>query len=453
MESSNTQNTVSAFEIITRFIPFLWKNKSFKIRCEIVIALALIPFTIALNLGLPVIFKEIINKLNDKFSTTESVILLLIFAYSFLWTIETLAVKLREMVFFRPIGRAVTDYSITVYKHLLALSLKFHLGRQTGKITTAIESSQLAVGMVITNVLFRIAPAIIELLLAFVIIGYLYGLFYAGLLVGTFIIYVAWGMLSQGIELRIMRKWAAQDGMTTARFVDGLLNIETVKYFNRHDYEIETARNLNVLLGNLAIKNTYNFVWIQIVYACIIAVCLGFSTYYSAVDVFNHKLILGDFILINSYVILFFSPLYAVSGHIYNTRYNLAQIEPAAQLLMEEQGLEKQLDLPKLVVTKAEVSFEKVSFSYLIEIPILKDLTFKMPSGGTVAIVGPSGCGKSTVARLLLRLFELKSGSIIIDGQNIQNCDPRSVRQAIGCIPQDIVLFNNTLRYNIVTAQ
>jgi ABC-type transport system involved in Fe-S cluster assembly fused permease/ATPase subunit len=449
MESSNTQTKVSAYDIIIRFVPFLWKDKGFKLRCQIVLALALIPFTIVLNLGLPIIFKEIINQLHDKFNTTESVVLLLIFSYSFIWTIETLAVKFREMVFFRPICHAITDYSITLYKHLLALSLRFHLGRQTGKITTAIESSQLAIAMVITNILFRIAPALIELLVAIVIIGYLYGIFYVGLLITTFIGYVGWWLLSQERQVKTMRNWKEQDSKATARFVDGLLNIETVKYFNRHEYEIETASSLLKSLTNLAMNNCAKLAQIQLVYAGIAAVCLGLSTYYSALDVISHKLILGDFILINSYVILFFSPLYAVSGHIYNTKISLTRIEASTELLMEEQGLEQQQSLPALVISKAEVSFEQVSFGYFIDTPIVKNLTFKIPSGDTVAIVGPSGCGKSTIARLLLRLFDQNSGSIIIDGQNIQACDPRSVRQAIGCVPQDIVLFNNTLRYNL----
>lgn len=446
MASANP--TVSGRDIITRFLPFLWKDKSFKLRLGIVLALALIPVTIVFNLGLPILFREIINELSDRIKTTESVVLTLIFAYGFFWTFGVIAEKLREMVFFRPIGRAITEYSITVFKHIHTLSLRFHLGRQTGKITTAIEHAQLAIAMVITNILFRIGPTIIELLLAFTIIGYLYGLFYAGLLIGTLITYFSWTLLTTNLLLKRQREWAKVNGLSSARFVDGLFNIETVNYFNRHDYEIETARKLHKVLDSTIIKLMLTTSFVGIVHTGIIGVGLILITYFAGMDVLHHKFRLGDFILINGYVLQFLSPLYELGHRVQETRHFLTEIEPSAELLMEEKRDEKNR-LPALRIDKAEISFEKVCFSYLPERQILIDLTFKVAAGSTVAIVGPSGCGKSTIARLILRLFEINSGCIKIDNQNIQTVDPQSIRQVTGVVPQDIALFNNTLRYNL----
>jgi len=449
MQSTNTNTVVSGTKILIKFLPFLWKNKSLGIRLGVVVALLLIPVTIAINLCIPIIFKDIINSLNDKFNTTESVVLLLICSYGLLWTLSAMADKVREMVFFWPICRAITDYSLTVFKHIQDLSLKFHLGRQTGKITTAIDSSQLAIAMVITNILFRMLPILLEIILAFVIIGYLYGMFYASILIATVITYLIWGAITQPIELKISRRFTEIEGQGTARIVDNLLNIETVKYFNNHEPELKIAQRFHMLLTTLAIRNTVIYNTIRIVYAAIVATGLGLMSYYAAIDVIQHKFKLGDFILINSYVILFLVPLYDLTGLMINTKFNLARIEPSAELLNEKREIEHYIVLPKLEISQAELSFENVNFSYLPEISILKNLSFKVPSGSTVAIVGPSGCGKSTIARLILRLFDADSGHIKIDNQDIQQCDPNSIRAVIGCVPQDIALFNNTLRYNI----
>jgi len=440
---------ISGLDLVVRFVPFLWRNQTFKLRLMVVGALLLIPLTIIMQLGLPIILKEIINQLNVKFNSSERVVLLLIFAYGFFWTLSTITDKLREMVFFRPICHAITDYSMTVFEHLHTLSLKFHLGRQTGKITTAIDSSQLAIAMVITNIFFRIAPLIIEVLLMFAIVGYLYGIFYTSLLIATVIVFILWGVVAFNLEAKVQRAWNEVDGRTTARFVDSLLNIETVKYFNRRNYEIEVSRQLNQILAGLAIKSQKTFTFVQMVYALIVAVGLGLTTYFSARAVLNQNFMLGDFILINSYIMLFLSPLYQLTGYINNTKFNLTRMEPAAELLMEEQSVEQKSILPEFIINKGEICFENVNFAYFPEVPILKNVSFTVPSGHTVAIVGPSGCGKSTIARLLLRLFEPTSGRILIDNQDIKHCDCNSVRNCIACVPQDIVLFNNTLRYNL----
>jgi ABC-type transport system involved in Fe-S cluster assembly fused permease/ATPase subunit len=380
------QADVSARKIILNFLPFLWRNKSFKLRFEVIIALLLIPVTIALSLLLPIIFKHIINGINDKLSTTKSMLITLIVSYSVLWTVETCATKIREMVFFRPICHAITDYSITVFKHLHDLSLKFHLGRETGKITTAIDSCQRAIAMVITNFLFRITPAVAGIVMAFIILGYIYGAYYVTILACTLLIFIGSGYITNKIVDKLGQEWSKLDGYATSKFIDSLLNIETVKYFNRTQYEIENATKLQRKIGNLAIKNMTILRGIQIMLTCIIAIGLGFVTYYASESVLQNKLLLGDFILISSYVILFFGPMYELTMLLSDTIYCTAKIAPAASLLAESKELERYVDLPDLQVIRAAIIFENVSFNYLPDSPILRNLSFTVHAGNTIAI-------------------------------------------------------------------
>ena len=440
---------VTAREIIIRFLPFLWINQSFKLRCRVIISLLLIPFTIILSLVLPIIFKNIINQISDKFTTTKSMLLTMIFCYSALWTVEKCAKKIREMVFFRPICHAITDYSIAVFKHLHDLNLRFHLGRETGRIVTAIDRCQRAIAMVITNVLFRIIPAAVGIVMAFIILSYLYGTYYVAILAATLFIFICYGYLSNKTIDKLGNEWSILDGFATGKFVDSLLNIETVKYFNRTEYEIASATKLNDKIEKLAIKTMVRLRSIQIMLTCIIAIGLGFVTYYASTSVLEHKLLLGDFILISSYVILFFGPMYELTMLISDTIYQTTKIAPAASLLDEREELDSSVALPDLHIRTPKIKFVNVSFNYLPDSPILEDLSFTIPAGSTFAIVGPSGCGKSTIVRLLLRLFDPTSGCIKIDDQIIENCNAQSVRQAIACVPQDISLFNDTLGFNI----
>jgi ABC-type transport system involved in Fe-S cluster assembly fused permease/ATPase subunit len=449
MESSNTQTTVSGYQIVSRFIPFLWKDKSLKLRLEVIFALLLIPFTIALNLILPIIFKQIINNINDKLATTELIIMTLIFSYSILWTVETCATKFREMVFFRPICHAITDYSITVFKHLHTLNLRFHLGRETGKITTAIDDAQRAIAMVITNVLFRIVPLVAGVAMAFIILGYLYGKYYVTILSITLLIFIVCGYFANNVIDKLGQTWSKLEGYATGKFIDSLLNIETVKYFNRTSYEIASATKWHRKIGNEAIRALTIMRSLQIMLTCLIAIGLFFTSYRAADSVLQHKLLLGDFVLISSYVILFFGPMYDLMMLISDTIYMTTRIAPAASLLAETKELEPSAGLPDLQLQAGKIIFDNVCFGYSPEMPLLKNLTFTIPAGSTFAIVGPSGCGKSTITRLLLRLFDPSIGTIKIDDQIIEQCNPYSVRQAISCVPQDIALFNNTLRFNI----
>lgn len=439
----------STREVILNFLPFLWQQKSLKLRIAVVIAFLLIPFTIALNLVLPIIFKEIIDAIRYKLNTSESILLTLILCYSILWTVANSASKLREMVFFRPVCHAITAYSMAVFNHLHNLNLNFHLGRATGKVTTAINSAQLALAMVITNVLFRILPTISEIVIALIIICYLCGSYYALILTCTLLVLIICGFKLNKIIDDMGNRWSQIDGQNTSRFVDSMLNIETVKYFNRTAYEISEATKANVTIRNMAIEYMVTTRSIQIAFTCILGIGFGLAAYHAANSVMQQQMSLGDFTLITSYVLLFFAPMYELITLTSDTVYHTGKIAIAQSLLDDKQDLEPSTNAPNLQITDGEISFEKVAFSYLENSLILQDLTFTIPSGSTFAIVGPSGCGKSTIARLLLRFFDPTTGCIKIDQQIVEECNPQSVRQALACVPQDIALFNNTLRFNI----
>lgn len=450
------KRTLSSKDIIFRFLPFLWQDKSFKLRIAIIFALALIPITVLLNIGLPILFREIINALSGQIKSPEQIVLVLIFSYGFFWTLNAVAEKLREMVFFKPILKAVTDYSLTVFKHLHSLSLRFHLGRQTGKVTTAIEYSQLAITMVITNILFRIIPRILEVVLAFAVIWYLYGSYYAVIMLGTIAVYIGWGLFTSPIIMDRQREWMKVNDFAAARFVDGLLNFETTTYFNRHDYEINTIKKLHLVLDKTIIKLLLTTLLVQIVQSLIIGIGLILITYSAGQDVLNQTMRLGDFVLINGYLLQFLGPLYEVGMHIQRTKTALVDVEPSTELLMERAEVTDKASLTPLILEKPlekskapEIRFENVIFSYQENVPVLDNLTFLVEPGSTVAIVGPSGSGKSTILRLILRFFDPNSGCIKINDHNIQTLNPDSIRKIIGVVPQDIGLFNNTLEYNL----
>ncbi len=444
--------SLSSKDIILKFLPFLWQDKSFKIRVAIFIALALIPITVLLNIGLPILFRDIINKLSGQIKSSEQIVLVLIFSYGFFWTLNAIAEKLREMFFFKPILQAVTDYSLTVFKHLHALGLRFHLGRQTGKVTTAIEYSQLAITMVITNILFRIIPRILEVILAFLVIWYLYGSFYAAIMLGTIAVYICWSLFTSPIIMDRQREWMKVNDFAAARFVDGLLNFETTTYFNRHEYEMNTIKKLHVILDRTIIKLLSTTLLVQIVQSLIVGVGLILITYYAGKGVLAHTMRLGDFVLINGYLLQFLGPLYEVGMHIQRTKTALVDVEPSTELLMEHAETRDLQKLPPLILKKSkapEISFENVFFSYQENVPALENLNFIIEPGSTAAIVGPSGSGKSTILRLILRFFDPTSGCIKIQHQNIQDLNPDSIRKIIGVVPQDIALFNDTLEYNL----
>lgn len=448
--NSQTKDNLSTLEIVSAFFPFVWSTKTFSIKCRLVFSLLLVVVTIALNLGVPIIFKHAVNILSDPTNLKENIVLLVIASYGLFWTFGRYSEKIRQMLLYKPLARTMTEYSLHVFRHLHSLSLKFHLQRETGAVTSSIHRAQLAIAMVVNNVMLNIIPDVIEVLLAFFILWYLYSLSYGLLVLSVLAMFLLITILTSNYAAKYQQAFNKIDMNVSARIVDSLLNVDTVKLFNNQAFEIKQADKLlssssDALVKMFLVKNIAFVVQTVIVSAGLIII-----THKAGQDVLANKLQVGDFILINAYLIQFLFPLSHFGELLHNTREFLSKIEASAKLLKHQCHIHEIENAPDIRIQTADINFDKVSFSYDDSRKILNNLSFTIPENKSLAIVGPSGSGKSTIARLLLRFFDVTSGSISIGNQDISRVTKSSLRRCIGVVPQDIVLFNNTLRYNLI---
>ncbi|MCS5707349.1 ATP-binding cassette domain-containing protein [Candidatus Berkiella cookevillensis] len=441
---------LSTLEIVSAFFPFVWSTKTFSIKCRLLFSLLLVVVTMALNLGVPIIFKYAVNMLSDPTNLKENMILLVIASYGLFWTFGRYSEKLRQMLLYKPLARTMTEYSLHVFRHLHSLSLKFHLQRETGAVTSSIHRAQLAIAMVVNNVMLNIIPDILEVLLAFVILWHLYSLSYGLLVLSVLGLFLLITIFTSNYATKFQQAFNKIDMGVSARIVDSLLNVDTVKLFNNQIFEQKQADKLltsssNALVKMFLVKNIAFVVQTIIVSAGLIII-----TYKAGQDVLADKLQVGDFILINAYLIQFLFPLSRFGELLHNTREFLSKIEASAKLLKHECHIHEIENAPDIIIQKADIHFNEVSFSYDESRSILNNISFSIFENTSLAIVGPSGSGKSTIARLLLRFFDVSSGVISISGQDISRVTKSSLRRCIGVVPQDIVLFNDTLRYNLI---
>ena len=435
--------------IILRILPFFWSKGNYQMRLNIIISITLSIFMIVLDLTVPVIFKKIIVLLSQNFDNYQIIVISFITLYGVLWAFVRLCDKLKEVVLFKPVCLAITDFSLTVFKHIHSLDLQFHLNRETGKIAGAIEKSQFAIAMVFTNLLFRIVPIIIGIICAFATLWYLYDFVYGFLLLLALLVDLLFTFYTTE---KLIRHQNFLDELTLkedARLIDSLLNIDTVKYFNAQQYEVTNAKKLYKKTAKGALRLLITQSRIEIVHACIIGVSLIFTSYTVGCEVLNNNLSAEDFILINGYFLVFLSQLYLVGFLFRYVIMRFAQIKPVEQLLTTNSNLIESEYASTLKINKGNIKFENVSFGYKTRKNVLNNLNFEIPGGSTVAIVGPTGSGKSTISKLLFRLYDATSGSIYIDGQSITNVKISSLRKSIAIVPQEVTLFNETLRYNI----
>jgi ABC-type transport system involved in Fe-S cluster assembly fused permease/ATPase subunit len=433
-------------------LPFLWREKPLKHKLAVIFSITLVFFTIVLNLSVPIIFKNIVNIFSDysNFSGSKhNLTLILLVTYGICWTSATLFEKIREMLFFNPLQTAITDYSLAVFKHIHSLSLKFHLGRETGKVAGSIQRSQLAIAMLVTNLFHRIIPVFIEALLAFLILWHYYSIQIGLLVVGIIITYLLINYFIMDIFKKAEKKYQAIDIMVDKRVVDSLLNTENIKFLGAQDFEINTADKLMHQRENAIIQVFWSGTFTTCIQALVLGLGLTLITYIIGQKVLSGELTVGDFVLVNGYLLMLFNPLGDITGHIRNTLSNTAQLSHSINLLYETDQVKDSPNASKIIVTEATVKFENVYFSYHDNQPILKNFSLTIPAKSTVAIVGPSGSGKSTLSRLLFRFYDVNSGKILIDNQDIKQVTQKSLRQLIAAVPQDIVLLNNTLKYNI----
>jgi ATP-binding cassette subfamily B protein len=357
--------------------------------------------------------------------------------------------ELRTAVFAKVSQRAIRRLALSVFRHLHALSLRFHLERRTGGLSRAIERGTSGIDFLLSFMLFNVVPTVFEMLVVCGILWRLYNWTFAAVIFATIIIYITFTFSMTDWRIRVRREMNERNSEANSKAVDAMLNFETVKYFANEEYE---ARRYDASLQGYeraAVKSDTSLAALNLGQATIIAIGLVAVMTLAGEGVAAAEMTVGDFVLVNAYLMQLYTPL-GFLGVVYrNIKQSLTDIEQMTALLAVKPEIEDRPGAPALIVKAGTVAFRGVDFRYDPRRPILSDVDFAVAPGARIAIVGPSGAGKSTIARLLFRFYDVDTGAIEIDGQDIRNVAQDSLRRTIGVVPQDTVLFNDSIYYNI----
>ncbi|OGT04875.1 MAG: metal ABC transporter permease, partial [Gallionellales bacterium RBG_16_57_15] len=415
---------------------------------RVAIALSLLVLSKLANVSVPLVLKEIIDAL-DKPQAALVVPVFLIVGYGVLRLLSTLFGELRDAVFAKATQRAVRRVALQVFGHLHSLSLRFHLDRQTGGVSRDIERGTRGIGFLLNFMLFNILPTLLEIGLVAAILFSKYDIWFAAITFVTLLIYIAFTLFVTEWRMVVRRSMNDFDSKANSHAIDSLLNYETVKYFGNEQYEARRYDENMQRWEVAAVRNTTSLAYLNAGQSFIVAIGVTALMLLAADEVVKGTMTLGDLVLVNVFMIQLYMPLHFL-GFVYREiRHALADMEKMFGLLHEHREIADAPDAQALSVGRAEVRFEGVSFGYAPDRQILFDVSFAIPEGHTVAVVGASGTGKSTLSRLLFRFYDVQQGRILINGQDIRKVTQSSLRAAIGIVPQDTVLFNDTIYYNI----
>jgi ATP-binding cassette subfamily B protein len=404
------------------------------------------------NVGVPLILKQLIDNLapmpgNPAYALVVPVGLLL--AYGLLRLSATVFTELREFFFARVTQRAVRTIALKVFRHLHALSLRFHLNRQTGGVTRDIERGTRGISSLVSYTLFSILPTIVEITLVLGYLSFQYDIWFSGITVVALATYIIFTILITEWRTHFRRTMNDLDSKASTKAIDSLLNYETVKYFGNEEYE---ARRYDQGLQNYeraAVRSQTSLTLLNTGQSLIIAIAVTLILWRATLGVTEGSMTLGDLVLVNAFMIQLYIPLNFLGVLYREIKQSLADMEKMFALLDQHRDVADISNAQALALSSAELTFSHVDFSYEANRKILFDVDFTVSAGTTTAVVGHSGSGKSTLARLLFRFYDVNSGAILIDGQDIRQVTQVSLRNAIGIVPQDTVLFNDSIAYNI----
>jgi ATP-binding cassette, subfamily B, heavy metal transporter len=429
--------------VFRRIWPQVWRY-----RVRVGVALAFLVVAKLANIGVPVILKELVDTL-DIAPKPLLVPLLLLVAYGALRLSSSLFQELRQIVFARVMARTSRQITLRVFEHLHALSLRFHLDRRTGGVARDVERGMTATSDLLDWTIYTILPTLLEVALVCGILIVRYDWGFAAITLTTLVVYIAFTFSVTEWRLRYYRAANAADTEANARAVDSLLNYETVKYFGNERHEFARYDSSLVQYEEATVKSLKTLAVLNIGQSGIVAVGLTLLLWRASAGVVAGTLTLGDLVLVNAFLIQLSIPLNYLGMVYREVKQALTNIERMFALLDEQREIEDAPDAKPLVLGGADVRFEHVDFHYDAARPILRGVDLHIPAGQTVAVVGTTGAGKSTLARLLFRFYDVSGGRITIDGQDIREVTQESLRRAIGIVPQDTVLFNDSIYYNI----
>jgi ATP-binding cassette subfamily B protein len=445
-----------ALKTIATLLPYLWPRQ-WELRTRVVVALLLLLAAKLCNVTVPILYKKAIDSLGASASghlssaaiAAAGVPVAIILAYGLARVMAQAFGELRDAVFIKVAARAIRQIALQTFEHIHRLSLRFHLDRRTGGLARSIERGTSAIQELLSTAIFNVLPTLVEIVLVTCILWSLFNGWFALVTFVTIVGYIAFTLVVTEWRTKYRREMNDTDSEANTKAVDSLLNYETVKYFGNEGHEARRYDRSLARYEKALIRSEITLSFLNVGQGAIIALGLAAIMLMAGQGVVAGRMTVGDFVLVNTYLIQLYIPLNFL-GYVYRqVRQSLIDMEEMFGLMKIHAEIADVPDAPALDVAGGEVRFDHVSFGYDARRPILKDVSFVVPPGKSVALVGPSGAGKSTVSRLLFRFYETSQGRVLIDGQDIRSVTQASLRAALGIVPQDTVLFNDTIYYNI----
>lgn len=438
-------------------LPYLWPKDSFDLRARVVIALVFLVASKLINVVVPLFYKQIVDALGGGMEAGVAVIVvvpvMLLVSYGVARILAQAFGELRDAIFTRVAQRAVRQAGLKTFRHLHQLSLSFHLARKTGRVSRAVERGTKGIEFMLRFTLFNILPTLLEIALVCAILWQLYSAWFAIVTFVTIAGYIAWTLIVTEMRIKHRRDMNESDSNAHSKAIDSLLNFETVKYFTNEEHECRRFDSALMAYEKAATKSGESLSYLNIGQGAIIAVGLTLVMLMAADGVASGTMTIGDFVLVNAYLIQLYLPLNFL-GFVYREiKQSLVDMEQMFGLMDRNPDIADREGAQPLEIKGGGIEFRDVRFSYDPRREILKGISLQVPAGKTIAIVGPSGSGKSTISRLIYRFYDVDDGAILIDGQDLRDVTQTSVRQRLGMVPQDTVLFNDTVFYNIAYAR
>jgi len=438
------------FRAVKRLLPYLWPKESLELRLRVVGALACLVVAKLATVSVPLFYKQAVDALSPATPALVVAPVALILAYALLRVGGQLFGELRDALFAKVAQRAVRNIGLETFRHLHALSLRFHLDRQTGGMSRAIERGTHGIEFLLSFMLFNVLPTLVELGLVSAVLWKLYSIEFAAVTLGTILGYIGFTIIVTEWRTKYRREMNERDTEANTKAIDSLLNYETVKYFGNEEHEARRFDQALRRYEHAAVRSQVSLSALNVGQGAVIAVGLTAVMIMAGYGVAAGRLTVGDFVLVNTYLVQLYLPLNFL-GYVYRQiRQSLTDLEQMIKLLEVDREVKDEEGAADLAAGGGSIAFEHVRFGYDARREILHDISFAVPAGQTVAVVGSSGAGKSTLSRLLYRFYDVTGGAIRIDGQDLRALTQKSLRRAIGIVPQDTVLFNDTIYYNIL---
>jgi ATP-binding cassette, subfamily B, heavy metal transporter len=443
MTASQTVAT-GDWRVIRVLLPYLWEYRG-----RVVIAMIFLVVAKLANIGVPLLMKRIVDALTPTTAMLAIPVTLLV-TYGLLRLSSTLFAELRDIVFVRVTQRAMRRVALTVFRHLHALSLRFHLERQTGGVSRDIERGTRGIATLMSFTLFSILPTILEIALVCGLLFVKFDHWFALITLAALTLYIGATIAITEWRTQHRRTMNDMDSKANTKAIDSLLNYETVKYFSNEEYEAQRYDNNLQRFETAAVKNETSLGLLNCAQSFVIAIAVSLLMWRASAGIVSGKMTLGDLVMINGLLVQLYIPLNFLGVMYREIKQALTDMEKMFGLLNQNREIEDAADAKPLDVSRgAGIRFEHVDFGYDANRQILFDASFEIPAGHTVAVVGSSGAGKSTLSRLLFRFYDVNAGRVLIDGQDIRSVQQTTLRATLGIVPQDTVLFNDTIYYNI----